>query len=216
MNGRHGRQTDGKMRVANHCSDNATESTEGKSQYFMHAPACVKSKKLPSVPSGSNEQAENIGRKYGKEAQTRSKMLSLPSVDRIAAIEAEYNCPMKETVEGYFRDGEDIVTAAAILELRPVELRAWCEANGVAWHRFKVRRIPRGAPGRADVRRKIARRQTERCGCGWMRGRRVSSAELSEMCGISQRTIRARIAAGLTAAQAIRIPTYKGNRWGKS
>lgn len=216
MNGKHGRQTEGKMRVANHCSDNATEGTAGKSQYFMHAPVCVKSKKLPSVPSDSTETAENIGRKYGKEAQTRSKMLSLPSGDRIAAIEAEYNCPMKETVEGYFRDGEDIVTAAAILELRPLELRTWCEANGVTWHRFKVRRIPRGAPGRADVRRKISRMAKRRWGSPWMGGRQVSSAELSEMSGISQRTIRARIAAGLTAAQAIRIPTYKGNRWGKS
>ena len=212
MNGRYGKHPECKKPFANVCSSNAAEGTEGKNamRFNVHGRA-HKGYQLPSIPSG-NSQPVGLQRLVdGEEKNSAFRLPSVPSVERILAIEAEYEQPMVDVVRGFFADGEDLVTTAAILELRPTALRNWCRKQHVEFLNVRRRQMPRvQSDAKREKCRRMARRQHR---CPMWQGRQVSCVELSQQCGISERTLRDRIARGLPVSLAIRIPPSRRNRW---
>ena len=212
MNGRYGKQPEGKKHFASVDGYNATEGTEGKTalRFNVHGRA-HKGYQLPSIPSVKSQPVDLQGLNAGKENFYAFRLPSVPTAEQIQAIEAEYEQPMVDVVRGFFADGEDLATTAAILDLRPVLLRNWCQQNRVEFRNVRRRRLPRvQSAAKREKCRRMARRQHR---CPVWQGRQVSCVELSQQCGISERTLRYRIARGLPVSLAIRIPPSRRNRW---
>lgn len=116
-------------------------------------------------------------------------------------LEAEFEEPMRDILQGFFLQGESAHSTAKILEVDPGSLRTWATKNGIIHHAPESTR--HRMPNTPEASKKISRAMRERAPQVELNGKKGSFADWAQELGIKRNTLCQRIRRGMSAEDAL-------------
>lgn len=119
-------------------------------------------------------------------------------------IETEYDEPLKDVIQGFFKQGESCNSTAGILEVDPASLRTYATdqkiiqyAPGITKHR-----MPRTVEENKRIARAMRKNSKIKISLDGFTG---TYADWSDRLGISRKTLQARFARGMSPDEALQV-----------